>query len=353
LNTLLTEALANVAPNDRIILDTGDGAALSFIGDPEDALFVSLSLREALQMPQPPGPELRIRLGINLGPVRLVKDINGQPNIIGDGINVAQRVMGFSHPGQILVSRSFYEWCRPVRRIRKLFHYEGSRTDKHVREHEIYTVQATTASLQRSTAARPGDAQTGSGAVVLDRLTQTAAVVTDNLRRKPRLGTGVAVVAILSVAVGLRLARQPAAAPVPTPSPPPTKVARAPATTPNQPLLRGSPTRPPRPCGARLRQANARSTGTVASAPRPRRSVSRSHRGAKSTSTARCTAFRPRCAPWISPRAGTGSKSGTPVSRPISRSWTPDPGVGLELGTSSRTEGAWHCRDGRGWQGLS
>ena len=103
LNTLLTEALANVAPNDRIILDTGDGAALSFLGDPEDALYVSLALREALEGPQPPGPELKMRLGINLGPVRLVKDINGQPNIIGDGINVAQRVMSFAHPGQILV----------------------------------------------------------------------------------------------------------------------------------------------------------------------------------------------------------------------------------------------------------
>ena len=109
LNTLLTEALTNVAPNDRIILDTGDGAALSFLGDPEDALYVSLALREALEGPQPPGPELKMRLGINLGPVRLVKDINGQPNIIGDGINVAQRVMSFSEPGQIMVSRSFYE----------------------------------------------------------------------------------------------------------------------------------------------------------------------------------------------------------------------------------------------------
>ena len=252
LNTLLTEALSNVAPNDRIILDTGDGAALSFLGDPEDALFVSLSLREALQMPQPPGPELKIRLGINLGPVRLVKDINGQPNIIGDGINVAQRVMGFSHPGQILVSRSFYEVVSCLSEgYGKLFHYEGSRTDKHVREHEIYTVQATTASLQRSAAARPGDAQPGSGAVVLDRLTQTAAVVTDNLRRKPRLGTGVAVVAILSVAVGLRLARQPAAAPVPTPTPPPTKVARAPATTPNQPPAPRKSDAPAKPAAAK------------------------------------------------------------------------------------------------------
>ena len=228
LNTLLTEALARVSPNDRIILDTGDGAALSFLGDPEDALYVSLSLREALQMPQPPGPQLRIRLGINLGPVRLVKDINGQPNIIGDGINVAQRVMGFSEPGQVLVSRSFYEVVSCLSEgYGRLFHYEGSRTDKHVREHEIYTVQATTASLQRTGAASPGGKEPRSSAEMLDKLSQTALIVTDNLRRKPRLGTGVAVAAILSVAVGLRIARQPAAAPVPPAAPAQPKIAAA------------------------------------------------------------------------------------------------------------------------------
>ena len=143
LNGMLTEALANVAPNDRIILDTGDGAALSFLGDPEDALFASLSLRDALTGPQPPGPQMKMRIGINLGPVKLVKDINGQPNIIGDGINVAQRVMSFSEPGQVLVSRSYYEVVsRLSDEYGQLFHFEGSRTDKHVREHEVYAVQS-------------------------------------------------------------------------------------------------------------------------------------------------------------------------------------------------------------------
>jgi hypothetical protein len=230
LNTLLTEALANVAPNDRIILDTGDGAALSFLGDPEDALYVSMALREALQQPQPPGPQLRIRLGINLGPVRLVKDINGQPNIIGDGINVAQRVMGFSEPGQVLVSRSFYEVVSCLSEgYARLFRYEGSRTDKHVREHEIYTVQATTASLQRSGAAGLGVKQPRVGSEVLDKLSQSARTVTQSLRRKPRLGTGLAVATILSVAVGLRLARQPSAAPVVPPAQTTPRVAAMPA----------------------------------------------------------------------------------------------------------------------------
>ena len=268
LNTLLTEALANVAPNDRIILDTGDGAALSFLGDPEDALYVSLALREALEGPQPPGPQLKMRLGINLGPVRLVKDINGQPNIIGDGINVAQRVMSFSEPGQILVSRSFYEVVSCLSEgYGRLFHYEGSRTDKHVREHEIYTVQATSASLHRTTTTtKPSRQQlSGSGAIVLDKLSQTAAVVTDNLRRKPRLGTAVAMVAILTVAVGLRVGRQPAAAPVASPPSPPPRAAVAPAPAPvKEAGPEQKPAAPGKPAAASAKPATAPSKTAAA-----------------------------------------------------------------------------------------
>ena len=232
LNSMLTEALANAAPNDRIILDTGDGAALSFLGDPEDALFVSLSLRDALAGPQPPGPQMKMRIGINLGPVKLVKDINGQPNIIGDGINVAQRVMSFSLPGQILVSRSYYEVVsRMSEEYGQLFHFEGSRTDKHVREHEVYAVQATGTPLKRPAVSRARiQSSSQSGPVVLDKLSQTAFFVTSNLRSKPRLGTAIAVVAILAVAVGLRLTRQPPAPPAATPGPlSPKAVAAAPA----------------------------------------------------------------------------------------------------------------------------
>src|SRR5260221_726044 len=48
LTTNLSEAIKDIPVNDRIILDTGDGAAISFLGDPEDALFVTLSLREKM-----------------------------------------------------------------------------------------------------------------------------------------------------------------------------------------------------------------------------------------------------------------------------------------------------------------
>ena len=142
-NQALAVALEHVAPRDRIILDTGDGAAITFMGDPEDALFASMAMRDL-------SATVPVRLGVNLGPVRLVKDLNGQMNIIGDGINVAQRVMSFSRPGQLLVSRSFYEVVSCLSRdYATLFRHEGSRTDKHVRAHEVYAVVGATPAPKR------------------------------------------------------------------------------------------------------------------------------------------------------------------------------------------------------------
>jgi len=142
-NQALAVALEHVAPRDRIILDTGDGAAITFMGDPEDALFASMAMRDlAATVP--------VRLGVNLGPVRMVRDLNGQMNIIGDGINVAQRVMSFARPGQLLVSRSFYEVVSCLSRdYANLFRHEGSRTDKHVRAHEVYAVVGATPAPRR------------------------------------------------------------------------------------------------------------------------------------------------------------------------------------------------------------
>jgi hypothetical protein len=145
-NALIAESIRDIAPNDRIILDTGDGVAINFLGDPEDALFVAMSLRESFAPRPNEPPRLPARIGVNLGPVRLVRDLNGQPNIIGDGINVAQRVMGFALPGQVLVSRSYFEVVSHISEgYAKLFRNEGSRTDKNVREHEIYSVGYTNA----------------------------------------------------------------------------------------------------------------------------------------------------------------------------------------------------------------
>ena len=133
----LADAVTDVPTGERIIVDTGDGAAICFLSDPEVAMFAALSLRERTT-----GKEaLALRIGINLGPIKVVKGLNGQLNPLGDGINNAQRVMSFAQPNQILVSRSFYDVIACLsKEYAQLFHYIGMRTDKHVREHWVYEV---------------------------------------------------------------------------------------------------------------------------------------------------------------------------------------------------------------------
>ncbi len=165
--TVLSESLKDIRPDQRIVLDTGDGAAISFLGDPEDALFVALNMRDMLKhipaiASQDTSPseatdtsplEGLLRIGINLGPVKLVRDINAQPNIVGDAINVAQRIMSFAQPGQIVASRSYYDMVACLSdAYTQLFKYEGSRTDKHVREHEIYIVGESDTALKQAKA---------------------------------------------------------------------------------------------------------------------------------------------------------------------------------------------------------
>jgi len=143
-NDLISSSLESVAKDDRIILDTGDGVAIAYMGSPEDLMFVALTIRDGILKgnihSQNP---LFVRFGINLGPVRIVSDINGRPNIIGDGINVAQRIMSFSEPNQILVSRSYYEiTSRLTEEFSAMFAYSGVKQDKHVRDHELYSVRS-------------------------------------------------------------------------------------------------------------------------------------------------------------------------------------------------------------------
>jgi class 3 adenylate cyclase len=138
-NGMLSEALKGISDDDRIVIDSGDGAAICLLGDPEDAIFITNALRVAIS--EHDYPEFSLRMGINLGPVKMVKDINGRPNILGDGINDAQRVMSFAAPGQILVSRSYFDIVSRVsEEYERLFRYQGEHHDKHVRAHQVYEV---------------------------------------------------------------------------------------------------------------------------------------------------------------------------------------------------------------------
>ena len=140
LNRLINQSLKDVEPEERIIFDAGDGAAIAYMGSPKDVILISFSIRnEILKSNILSSIPMYLRFGIDLGPVSIERDINGQPNIIGDGIDVAKRIISFANPNQIVLSRSYYEVAsRVTQEISQLFDYSGIRHDKNVREHEIY-----------------------------------------------------------------------------------------------------------------------------------------------------------------------------------------------------------------------
>jgi hypothetical protein len=138
-NELILKALKGVPEASRIVIDTPDGAATCFLGDPEEALQSAQLLRGLLL--QKYGPLLSLRIGLHLGPMRIVFDANQRVTVVGDGINVAQRIMDFAQPNQIVVSRAYYDVIsRITDNAAGLFSALGPHLDKHLRSHDIYAL---------------------------------------------------------------------------------------------------------------------------------------------------------------------------------------------------------------------
>jgi len=139
-NQLVSDCLNTLDEGERIILDTGDGAAIGFLQHPEDALEVAMQFRKTVMANQHKDfPDLNVRIGIHLGPVNIAKDMNGRSNMVGDGINDAQRVMSFAGIDQIYISRPYYDFVsRLSDEYADLFQYRGLQKDKHEREHTVY-----------------------------------------------------------------------------------------------------------------------------------------------------------------------------------------------------------------------
>jgi len=144
--------------DDYILLDRGDGAAVCFLLEPETALYFALNLRDSVRAQEDSDVPYHIRTGINLGPIKIVHDVNGDKTTLGEGINCAARIMDFAGAGQIYVSRSFYEVVGCLsQEYAELFAYLGKRADKHVREFEVYEVAPAHPRPAGSTAIQSGE----------------------------------------------------------------------------------------------------------------------------------------------------------------------------------------------------
>src|SRR5262249_15359454 len=106
LNGVVTDVLATLdckLEEDVIALPTGDGLILNFLAPaPDIHLRTALMSLEGLHSAAEKTP-IGLRIGLNSYVDTWVHDINGKKNVVGSGINMAQRVMDLGRHGQILM----------------------------------------------------------------------------------------------------------------------------------------------------------------------------------------------------------------------------------------------------------
>lgn len=102
--------LFGLKPNQLICLPTGDGVALVFLHvnskrkwSIEAIVDIISDLQDWSRLSAlPMKPDMR--MGVHVGSIEMVKDINGRSNVCGSAINLAQRVMDAARPRQVLFS---------------------------------------------------------------------------------------------------------------------------------------------------------------------------------------------------------------------------------------------------------
>ena len=269
LNDALRGALRGLPELDRIVLEMSSGTVISFLGRPELALFVALDLRQSLATSgASASTPAALRIGINLGPVRVTGGPDEPLNIVGDGINVAERIAGFAEPDGVLVSRSYFEVVSRVSpEFQRVFRFDGTRTDRQVRDHAVYVVEISEATalqanevarLAARTAAPVGVAEVPDGADLPGGSAEPMRVpVADPVRRGVLVGALVVAMLMIGVATAVRIGSPPAARvvtdrlamlqPVPEPAEAPTSPRALPPSVASDPPALAAPGDPAAP----------------------------------------------------------------------------------------------------------
>ena len=131
LEAVLAVTLAELPPENRIVLDAADGTVVAVLADPRGALRLAERALPAMAAGLP------LCIGINHGTVQLG---SGRENgMVGDGIAVAASVAEFASPSRVLISRSFRDALSDITPGREAgFSPAGVFTDGGLRTHELY-----------------------------------------------------------------------------------------------------------------------------------------------------------------------------------------------------------------------
>jgi CHASE2 domain-containing sensor protein/class 3 adenylate cyclase len=122
--------------NELISLPTGDGMALVFLRDPRSPVKCAVEIAGSLRRQ----PALPLRMGIHSGPVQRHEDIREGANVVGGGINTAQRVMDCGDAGHILLSSSIADMLDQFSDWRECLQDLGVQQVKHGVKLHLYSL---------------------------------------------------------------------------------------------------------------------------------------------------------------------------------------------------------------------
>jgi class 3 adenylate cyclase len=147
-NNIIRNALneLKVREEDHVLLPTGDGICICLLvkKDTPEALhltFATMVLQEVKRYNRSQGTSIArqfdVRIGLNEHHDCVIKDINGNVNIAGYGINLCQRIMNVGNGNNILLGRKAYEVLpEAYRNAIRFAHYMF--TGKHAVPVEVY-----------------------------------------------------------------------------------------------------------------------------------------------------------------------------------------------------------------------
>lgn len=147
LNKLIerTEVFRQRDPESTLILPTGDGMAIGFSDSPEKPLLLALEVHRDLSKYNAQKTKERdrvyLRIGLDSGPVYLIKDLNGKENVWGPGIIMARRVMDLARDMNIIASSKIANDIRTLRpEYKNIMHPIGDYSLKHGLKILVYNV---------------------------------------------------------------------------------------------------------------------------------------------------------------------------------------------------------------------
>lgn len=146
LNKLIenTDIFKQRDPDSTLILPTGDGMAIGFSDSAEKPLQLALDVHKGIYRYNKPRPEkdrIYVRIGLDIGPVYIIKDLNGSENVWGPGIIMARRIMDLAREMNILASARFANDVKMLRpEYRNILRPIGDYQIKHGEKILIYNI---------------------------------------------------------------------------------------------------------------------------------------------------------------------------------------------------------------------